>query len=75
MVAYWERKQVPAEDLGVGWETGVWVWTVKNPENKVPGQAQGLCHKVYEYSQRWKGKLLLLQDNLDSTDASLTWGL
>lgn len=34
MVAYWERKQVPAEDLGVGWETGVWVWTVKNPENK-----------------------------------------
>lgn len=45
MVAYWERKQVPAEDLGVGWETGVWVWTVKNPEKKGPGQAQGFVTK------------------------------
>lgn len=44
MAAYWERKQVPAEDLGMGWETGVWVWTV-NPEKKGPGQAQGFATK------------------------------
>lgn len=51
-------------------KSGVLGWMVKNPDLKSTGNTRGSrFNKVHKSSQRSTHKLLLLQDNLDFTNA------